>query len=127
HRVALLGADPLGVGDHPADRDPVAVAAPGELAQRAVDARVQGGAHLLERMRRDEQADRFLLGRKQLAALELARRDRRMARATERSQLAACTTLGAAARSSGGRRVVTEVENRALTDERVLLGLLTRC
>ena len=39
HRVALLRADPLGLGDHPADRDPLAVALVGEVGQRAFDPR----------------------------------------------------------------------------------------
>ena len=64
--VAVAGADPLGLGDDPADRDPVLVAALGERGQRAVDARPQRLAQGLERMGGDEQPDRFLLGRQQL-------------------------------------------------------------
>ncbi len=112
HRVALLGADPLGLGDHPAHRHPVAVRRAGELGQRAVDSRVQRGPHLLERMGRDEQAERLLLGGQQLGAVELD------AEGSARGWVWPVT---------GRRRIPAaepEVEDRALADQRVLLGLL---
>ena len=110
-------------GDHPADRDPVAVAAAGQLGQRAVDRRAQRGADLLERVGGDEQPDRLLLGRQQLGAVELDRRDRRVARGRERrSRRSAATSPPVGRGGSAG----IEVEDRALADQRVLLGLLAR-
>ena len=53
----------------------------GELGERAVDACAQRLAHLLERVRGDEQADRLLLDGEQLALVELLGRDRRVRRA----------------------------------------------
>ena len=47
--------------------------------ERAVDRRAQRLAHLLERVRGDEQADRLLLDREQLGLVELLGRDRRVA------------------------------------------------
>src|SRR6185503_2818158 len=90
-----------------ADRHPVAVAAAVELGYAAVALQRQRLPHLLERVRGDEQADRLLLDGQQLGLLELLGGDRRVLRLGER-----------------GRRV--EVEDRALPDLRVELGLLTR-
>ena len=80
HRVALLGPDPLGLGDHPADASPSRRRG-GPRARRAGSRprALQRRADLLERMGGDEQADRLLLGGQQLGAVELARRDRRVA------------------------------------------------
>ena len=81
----------------------------------AVDLGAQRRADLLERVRGDEQADRLLLGGQQLGAIELLGGDRRMAGARR--------TPARPAPSAG---VGAEVEDRALADERVLLGLLAR-
>ena len=59
HRIALLGADLLGLGDDPG-RDPVAVLAVGERGQRGIDGGAQRLAHLLQRVRGDEEPDRLL-------------------------------------------------------------------
>ena len=106
-------ADLLGLRDDPADRHPVAVLALGELGERAVDLRAQRLAHLLERVRGDEQADRLLLDGQQLGLVELLGRDRRVRGAANGGP-----------RRRRRRRVVAEVEDRALADLRVLLGLL---
>ena len=84
HVVAVAGADALGLGDDPADRHPVLVAAVGERGERAVDARAQRLAQRLQRVRGDEQPDRLLLGRQQLGLLELLGGDRRVHRRGER-------------------------------------------
>ena len=81
HRVALLRADPLGLGDHPADRDPLAVAPVESSASEQSTLREQRGADVLQRMSGDEQPERLLLRRQQLGAVELDRRDRGVARA----------------------------------------------
>ena len=61
HRVALLRADLLGLGDDAAGGDPVAVLALVQLRERGVDRGTQRLAHLLERVGGDEEADRLLL------------------------------------------------------------------
>ena len=57
--------------DDPAGRHPVLVLARRQVGERAVDRLAQRLAHLLQRMRGDEQADRLLLDRQQLGLLEL--------------------------------------------------------
>ena len=83
HRVALLGADLLGLGDDAPGRDPVAVLAVGQRGQRRVDGGAQRLAHLLERVRGDEEPDGLLLDGQQLGLLELLGRDRRVLRRHE--------------------------------------------
>ena len=83
HPVALLGLDLLGLRHHPADRHPVAVAAGGELGEGAVGLGPQRRPDVLERVGRDEQSERLLLGGQQLGAVELLARDRRVAGAGE--------------------------------------------
>ena len=79
-----------------------------ELGERQIDLAPQLVAHLGERMARQVQAERLLLEREQLAALELGLEQRRMvARATAR-------------RLDG----LAEVEDRALAALRVRLRLL---
>ncbi len=73
HRIALLGPDRLVLGDHPADGHPVSVAPAGQLRQRAFHPGVERRPDLLERMGRDEQPDRLLLGGQQLGPVELDR------------------------------------------------------
>ena len=116
HPVTLLGLDPLGLGDHSADRHPVPVAAVAQLGQGAVGLGAQRRADVLERMGGDEQADRFLLGRQQLGAAELLAGDRGVAGPGERRPP---RPRAAVARGP-------EIEDRPLADERVLLGLLAR-
>ena len=71
HRVALLRADLLGLGDDAPGRDPVAVLAVGQRRERGVDGGAQRLAHLLERVRGDEEPDGLLLDGQQLGLLEL--------------------------------------------------------
>ena len=73
HRLAGLGADALRLRDQAADRHPRAVGLGRELGQRAVHARAQQVAHVGERMAGEEDAERLLLHRKQLDAVELVR------------------------------------------------------
>ena len=61
---------------------------PAQLRERAVDRRPQRLAHLLERVRGDEQADRLLLDREQLGLVELLAGDRRVGRRRERGRAA---------------------------------------
>ena len=70
----------------------------GDRRQRAVDGERERLAHRLQRMRRDEQADRLLLDREQLVLVELDGRDRRPARRRGRRR---------------GAADVAEVEDRA--------------
>ena len=106
------GADLLGPGDHAADLHPLAVAAVHDLGARAVGLDPQRLAHALERVLGDEEADRLLLDRQQLRALEL---------------LVGIGGCDGAANGGVGRAVAAEaaeVEDRALADLRVLLRLL---
>jgi hypothetical protein len=79
--------------------------------------RVRRLAQRLERVRGDEQPDRFLLRGEQLWLLELDRRDRRVQRAREAERAA-----GGCLCSRGC--VFLQIEDRALPDLRVLLQLL---
>ena len=85
---------------------------PGSSASGQSTVGAQRLAHLLERVRRDEQADRLLLDGQQLGLVELLARDRRVRRGREGRR--------AAARVAAHR----QVEDRALPDLRVELGLL---
>ena len=110
----LRGADLLGLGDHAADLHPLAVLALGDLGDRAVGLHLQRLAHALERVLGDEDADRLLLDRQQLGRSNSSRRDRRVRRARRTRP----------SRPSSPKPA--EVEDRALADLRVLLGLLAR-
>src|SRR5207244_7949208 len=72
------------------------------------------------------QPDRFLLGGKQLRLVELLGRNRRMNRARDPSTGASRPGLRRRARPALGGPSRFEIEDRALADERVLLGLLPR-
>ena len=127
HVVAVARADPLGLGDDAADRHPVLVAALGERRERAVDARAQRLAQRLERVRGDEQADRFLLDRQQLGLVELLRRDRRVHRTRKAVPRTGPLPRRRGAGASPPAPSPREVEDRALADQRVLLDLLAGC
>ena len=127
HRVAVAGADPLGLGDDPPDRHEVLVAALGQRRERAVHPRAHRLAQRFERVGGDEQPDRFLLGREQLGLVELLRGDRRMHRLGQpETRERARGAVGARSPAGGVLLAFLEVEDRALSDEGVLLGLLAR-
>src|SRR3954463_8736464 len=115
HRVTLLRTDLLGLGDDAPGRDPVAVLVVGQRGQRRVDGRPQRLAHLLERMRGDEEPDGLLLDGQQLGLLELLGWDRRVLR-------------GHQGRGGAGAAIaeVAEVEDAPLADLGVELRLLAR-
>src|SRR3954466_1556320 len=113
HRVTLLRTDLLGLGDDASGRDPVAVLVVGQRGQRRVDGRPQRLAHLLERMRGDEEPDGLLLDGQQLGLLELLGWDRRVLR-------------GHQGRGGVARAEIAEVEDAPLADLGVELRLLAR-
>ncbi len=82
-----------------------------EVGERAVDPGAQRLAHFGERVRGEVGAERLLLHRQQLGALELGGRDRR-------------AVLGRLAGARLRRLALAEVEDRALAELRVLLRLL---
>jgi hypothetical protein len=100
--------DPLALGDHAADGDALSVLLGRKVGERAVDLRAQRRPHLLERVARQEQAERLLLPLVQLLAVVRQRHDRWVAMRRR--------VLGPTA---------VEVEERRLAAPRVLLRLLT--
>src|SRR3954466_6836292 len=118
HRVALLRADLLGLGDDAPGRDPVAVLVVGQRGQRGVDGCPQRLAHLLERVRGDEEPDGLLLDGQQLRLLELLGRNRRIRIPPARHE----------GRGGAGAAIaeVAEVEDAPLADLGVQLRLLAR-
>ena len=118
HRLALLRADPLGLGDHPADRHPLAVALAHQVCERAIDARAERRAHLLQRVRRQEEPERLLLHRVQVLALVREVGHRRVLAHRPAGS-------GAETRAAGSCRLL-EVEDRGLAELGVLLRLRSR-
>src|SRR5206468_2457523 len=92
----------------------LAVLAVAQRRERRVDRRAQRLAHLLERVRGDEEADGLLLDGQQLGLLELTGRDRWVLRRGERARGA----------GGGGGLGRIEIEDRSLPDLGVELGLL---
>ena len=76
HRLAALRRRVLHLGDDPADRDGLPVAAPLELPERRVGLAPQLIAHRGERVLGDVEPERLLLEPQQLALLVLGGRDR---------------------------------------------------
>src|SRR6185436_16346290 len=108
---AALGADLLALGDDPPDRHPGPVWLGGEVGERVVDAGAQRVAHFGERVRGEVGAERLLLHRQQLAALELGGGNRWTV-----VRLRTPSTVG----------TVAEIEDRSLSQLRVLLRFLAR-
>ena len=109
HRVALLRADPLALGDHAADGDPLAVLLARQLGQRAVDPRPQRGRTSLSGwLERNRPSVSFSHSLSCLRSSGSGR-DRQVV-----------------VRDGRRRRRRSEVEDRALPAERVLLGLRAR-
>src|SRR3954452_11959812 len=122
HRVALLRTDLLGLGDDAPGRDPVAVLVVGQRGQRGVDGCPQRLAHLLERVRGDEEPDGLLLDGQQLRLLELLGRNRLIRIPPARHE----GRGGAGAGAGAAIAEVAEVEDAPLADLGVELRLLAR-